>query len=327
MLTAPATAVSIFHREDTREAFASWAAELQAAAERAPGFDSALVSHPDATNFEWAAAVSFDSEEHLHAWLDSPERARLLRQGDAHGHHRISTDLVVIEGSAPSTGVGIIAHDVANGRQDEFLRSQQELVDLSAGFSGFEGAVLLGPGRPSDAVLGDSASRWLSVLRFRTDRQLSAWMQSDARSAALPELRKQLTGDFSVITHSTPFGSIVRVEDGKTQVTPDWKTAMLVLLVLYPRVMTLSRFVGPLLDDIGSPPWLSMWLSQILSVGLMTYFFMPAVTGWFRRWLDPIDGAPRKVSIVGALIVVVVYAVTLTLFASIKWLQFWDYFD
>lgn len=327
MFTAPATAVSVFRRENAGEGFASWAREMHAAAEKAPGFDSALVSTPDETSFEWATAVSFDTEDHLHDWLDSPERTKLLQHGDAAGHHRVSADLIVVEGSAPSTGVGIITHDVANGRRSEFLKTQEKLVELSSAFSGFEGAVLLGPGRAGDEVLGDSASTWLSVLRFRTDRQLSAWMQSDVRDAALPELREQLTGDFSVITHSTPFGSIVRIEDGKTQVTPDWKTAMLVLLVLYPTVMTLSRFVGPLLDEIGSPPWLSMWLSQILSVGLMTYFFMPAVTRWFRRWLDPIDGAPRTVSLVGALVVVVVYSVTLTLFASIKWLQFWDYFD
>ena len=68
---------------------------------------------------------------------------------------------------------------------------------------------------------------------------------------------------------------------------------MLVLLVLYPTVMTLSRFLGPVLDDLGAEPWLSMWLSQIVSVGLMTWFLMPLVTGWFRRWLDPVDGAGR----------------------------------
>ncbi|WP_072805602.1 hypothetical protein [Rhodococcoides yunnanense] len=327
MLSAPATAVSIFRREGAGEGFTAWIERLHAAAATAPGFDSALVSTPDTNGFDWAAAVSFDSEDHLHSWLDSPQRAAVLHDGDAKGHTRISTDLLVVHGSAPSTGVGIIAHDVVDGRQDEFRKSQEELVALSSGFSGFEGAVLLGPGKSADPVLDGTASQWMSVLRFRTDRQLSAWMQSGTRAAALPELRKQLTGDFSVITHNTPFGSIVRIEDGKAQVTPDWKTAMLVLLVLYPTVMTLSRFVGPVLDDVGAPPWLSMWLSQILSVGLMTYFFMPAVTGWFRRWLDPIDGASRKVSMVGALAVVVVYAVTLTLFATVKWLQFWDYFD
>ena len=74
-------------------------------------------------------------------------------------------------------------------------------------------------------------------------------------------------------------------------------------------------------------PWLSMWLSQIVSVGLMTWFFMPAVTGWFRRWLDPVDGAGRRISLIGAVVVVVVYLATLTLFASVNWLQFWDYID
>ncbi|SNT51597.1 antibiotic biosynthesis monooxygenase [Rhodococcoides kyotonense] len=320
MPSSPATAVSVFRPEDSGDGFAAWLHDLHAAAASTPGFVSAVVSTPVADGFDWASAVTFDSEEHLHGWLDGGERASLLRSGAKTGHTRVSTDLLIVDGHAPSTGVGIIAHDVVDGRQHDFLRSQEELVALSSGFSGFEGAVLIGP---ADA----KESRWTSVLRFRTDRQLSEWMQSDTRHQALPMLRKQLVGEFSVITHSTPFGSIVRVEDGKARVTPDWKTAMLVLLVLYPTVMTLSRFLGPLLDDLGAEPWLSMWLSQICSVGLMTYFFMPSVTGWFRRWLDPIDGASRTVSFVGALIVVAVYAATLGLFASVRWLQFWDYFD
>jgi hypothetical protein len=31
--------------------------------------------------------------------------------------------------------------------------------------------------------------------------------------------------------------------------------------------------------------------------------------------------------VIGAAIVVVLYAVTLAVFASVKWLQFWDYLD
>ncbi len=56
-------------------------------------------------------------------------------------------------------------------------------------------------------------------------------------------------------------------------------------------------------------------------------FLMPAVTGWFRRWLDPIEGAGMRVSAIGAAVVTVVYAVTLTIFAAVTWLQFWDYLD
>jgi hypothetical protein len=70
-----------------------------------------------------------------------------------------------------------------------------------------------------------------------------------------------------------------------------------------------------------------MWLSQIVSVGVMTWFLMPLITGWFRRWLDPVDGAGVRISAIGAGVVAVIYLLTLTLFATVKWLQFWDYID
>ena len=44
-----------------------------------------------------------------------------------------------------------------------------------------------------------------------------------------------------------------------------------------------------------------------------------------RRWLDPVDGAGPAVTLRGAAVVVAVYAVTLTIFATVTWLQFWDY--
>ena len=41
----------------------------------------------------------------------------------------------------------------------------------------------------------------------------------------------------------------------------------------------------------------------------------------------PVDGAVPRTNWRGVAAVIAVYAVTLTLFASVKWLQFWDYFD
>jgi antibiotic biosynthesis monooxygenase (ABM) superfamily enzyme len=328
-----ATAVSLFHRVGNGSDFVAWAGRVGAAARSEPGYLGSRLSEIGAaatrstpepgtdgwTTFDPATAVTFDSAPHLHQWLDSPARARLLDEGARAGHHRKSADIVVVDGDPPVTGVGIYRHHVTAGREADFVDTQARLVGLSAGFSGFEGATLIRPADPSD--------EWMSVQQFRTDRQLEDWMGSAARLAALPQLRADLTREFAVVTRSTPFGSILRVQDGATRVTPQWKTAMLVLLVLYPTVMTLSRFLGPVLDDLGAEPWLSMWLSQIVSVGAMTWFLMPVVTGWFRRWLDPVDGAGARVSLTGAAVVVAVYAVTLTIFASITWLQFWDYLD
>ena len=69
--------------------------------------------------------------------------------------------------------------------------------------------------------------------------------------------------------------------------TPNWKSAMLVLLVLYPTVMVLSRFFGPILDRVGAEPWLALWVSQIVSVSALQWWLMPTVTRPFRNWLDP----------------------------------------
>jgi antibiotic biosynthesis monooxygenase (ABM) superfamily enzyme len=318
--TGIASAVSCFSRAENQPDFIDWAQHIELAAQTFPGFLQSQLAVTDTALFDWAMAVSFRSEAQLHCWLDSPARTRLLAAGAGRGFPRISTDIVLSDGALPPTGLGVFRHTVAAGRDTEFIALQSDLVELSSGFSGFEGGTLLAPGTTAP-------TEWLSILRFRTDHQLQAWLNSTERQDALPQLRSQLTEDFSVMTHSTPFGSILRIQDGTTRVTPNWKTAMLVLLVLYPTVMTLSRFLGPLLDDIGAEPWLSMWLSQIVSVVLMTWFFMPAVTGWFRRWLDPVDGAAPRTSLIGAAIVAVVYLATLALFASVNWLQFWDYLD
>ncbi len=315
--TGGATAISSFEHADAREVFAAWSTRLHEAARAAPGFVSGRVGVVEAGEFDWSISYTFDTEEELHRWLDGSDLRQLLAEGRSIGIHRVSPDVVVTNGHPPGTGIALFTHAVVAGKEADFIATERRLVALSASFSGFEGATLLAPGRGQE--------RWLSMLRFRTDHQLQAWMNSTERQRALPDLRAQLNDDFSVVTRSTPFGSILRVEDGATKMTPNWKSAMLVLLVLYPTVMTLSRFLGPVLDGAGAQPWLSMWLSQIVSVGLMTWIFMPVVTGWFRRWLDPIQGAGLRVTLVGALVVVVAYAATLTLFASVTFLQFWQH--
>ena len=104
------------------------------------------------------------------------------------------------------------------------------------------------------------------MLRFRTEPQLSAWLRSPERDAALSGLRLSLSREFSLVSSTTAFGTTVRTENGRTAITPRWKTAMLILLVLYPTVMLLSRFLGPVIDRLGAEPWLAMWVSQVVSV-------------------------------------------------------------
>lgn len=300
------TAVLVFHpRPDAP--FSEWAGTVTAAAEAVPGCVRAQVS-VEGESFEPALAVTFTGTAQLDAWLD---HADVLRAG---GWLPAAPAILLATDESPPPGVAALRHQLVAGKVAEFLDSQRQLATAARDFSGYEGTV----------VFADEGNA-LSVLRFRTDRQLSGWMSSDQREAALPGLRSSLTADFAPVSGTTAFGTTVRTDGGRMLMTPNWKSVMLVLLVLYPTVMLLSRFLGPVLDRFGAEPWLSLWLSQVVSVTAMQWWLMPWASKPFRRWLDPVDGAGWRSSLAGAGVILLLYAATLLLFDSVTWLQFWDY--
>lgn len=309
------TAVMVFHQPADVAGFDDWVGDLMESARVAPGFASWSRSAGDGV-LDCAVAVEFSGEESLHRWLDGAGRRSILDAGQARGFWRRAADLVLGEDVGAPTGVDAFRHVVAPGKESDFLAVQQRLATASAEFSGYECTALLQP---------ESGNEWLSVLRFRTANQLEAWLRSADRDVALPGLRSSLSEGFSAVTNTTPFATTVRVQDGRTLMTPNWKSALLVLLVLYPTVMVLSRFVGPLLDRAGAPPWLAVWVSQIVSISALQWWLMPAISRPFHTWLDPVDGAGWRSGLTGTAVIVVGYAVTLAVFASVPWLQFWDY--
>jgi uncharacterized protein len=313
---ASTTAVTIFHPVENARGFDTWVSELRASAQAASGAVSTSLSVHDEPCLDWALAATFSSEDLLHEWLDSAGRRSVMEAGQVLGFWCRTTDLVLAEGCDTPAGVSAFRHDVTAGKESDFLAIQGRLATTSAKFPGYEGTVLLPP---------DVGNEWLSILRYRTAAQLSGWLRSPERDTALPGLRSSLTKGFSAVSNTTPFATTVRVQDGRTLMTPNWKSAMLVLLVLYPTVMVLSRFFGPVLDHAGAEPWLALWVSQIVSVSALQWWLMPGVTRPFRTWLDPVDGAGLRISAIGAAVVIVGYGLTLALFASVKWLQFWDF--
>lgn len=314
-MSGEATVLVAFHPVPD-EHFVGWVGEVKAAMATVPGFVHIAV----AVHLQQAISLAFVDEDALQTWLDSPEWTMLVESGARSGVRREFSDLVLVEGEEPPMGVGIFVHRVEPVNLVGFTEAQRKLMDLSAVAPGFEYSVLIGPRQAEPGI-----EEWTAVVKFRNDTLLAGWRESPDRAEVLGELRSNLEQEFSSSFETNTFGSIVRVTDGKSASTPDWKVGMMVLLVLYPTVMILSRFIGPSFDDWGAEPWLSMWMSQILSVSLLTYLLMPAATWLFSFWLDPDRGSSVKVSILGAVVVAVLYAVTLSIFASVRWLQFWDY--
>ncbi|MET0901223.1 MAG: antibiotic biosynthesis monooxygenase [Mycobacterium sp.] len=308
--------MTVFHPVADPAGFQTWLCELDASARTAPGYVCACASIHDDPLLDWAHSATFGTEDQLHSWLDGPERHRVLDAGQGLGFWRQTSDLVTTDAGAPP-GVGAFRHSVKADSEGEFVSAQVRLARACADFPGYEGTALLA---------SSVADERISLVRFRTGGQLAVWMRSAERTAALGDLRSSLSKDFAVVANTTtPFGTTVRTENGQTLMTPNWKSVMMVLLVLYPTVMILSRFFGPVLDRVGAAPWLALWVSQILSVSLMQWWLMPVAARPFTRWLDPVDGAGWRISLAGAAVLTACYAVTLVVFASVKWLQFWDF--
>ena len=68
--------------EALEEAFLAWQARVQAAEAEFPGFLRHKVERPIADlHPDWVIIVSFDSDAHLNAWIESAERQALLQDG------------------------------------------------------------------------------------------------------------------------------------------------------------------------------------------------------------------------------------------------------
>jgi len=307
-----AIAVTIFHRIADPQVFDAWVCDVRSAAEATPGLVAFAASNRRDAPLDWAIAVTFESENLLHEWLDGATWKTLVRRGAERGLLRLSSDLVIIEGAVLPTGVGIVSSNVSDGMEADFHAAHGRLKKAASQFPGYEGAAVFPP---------SASGEWRSLIRFRTEPQLSAWLQSPQRKEGLPAVRSSLAQDFSVFAQTTPLGTTVRRMNGKTAMTPSWKTAMLLLMVLYPMAMLQSKFVAPVIGKLGAEPWLSVWLGQVFSVALMQWWLMPTVSSWCRRCLDPVDGASLRISLRGAAVAVIVYAASLTVFATVEWLQ------
>jgi antibiotic biosynthesis monooxygenase (ABM) superfamily enzyme len=303
------SAITIYHRPPDPEGFCRWSTEYIAAARQASGYVDARQSVDSGGELDWAVEVSFEREELLHAWLDSPQRQAVLAKGEAAGFWRSASDLILADCEPPPASAGVFLHSVAPGKDVEFIAAQRDLTSVSSSFPGYVGTALF----PAD-----SSGQWMSVLRFRTAGQLAGWIRSAERHQTLPRLRDELTRDFAELPRSAPFGSTVRVADGQTKITPAWKSAMLVVLCLYPTVVLLSKWLAPALGRLGIEQAPAIFVGNVISVVLLQWVLVPAASLPFRRWLDPIDGASSRISLVGASVIAGGYVALLLLFTLVE---------
>jgi len=122
-------------------------------------------------------------------------------------------------------------------------------------------------------------------------------LRNGVRPLALRLAREgERLADFDLHRISPPYGSwfssLEPAEQGSAP--PDWKSALSVLVGLYPTVVLIT--IG--LDKAwpGAGLWLSLLVGSALSVATLTWVVMPITTRLLRFWLapSPLEDGPRR---------------------------------
>ncbi|MFI8976555.1 antibiotic biosynthesis monooxygenase [Nocardia asteroides] len=286
---APATVVITQRLRAGREAeFRRWQAEVNDAAATFPGFLGAEVTPPGDAGAEWSVLYRFDDVEHLKHWLDSATRRELLARGTGF-FEQPSTQHVLVDEPDEEVATVVVAHPVAAGREAEFVAWQDRMTEAERTFTGFRGSELH---RPIPGVQDE----WTIVYSFASAEHLDSWLASPQRKELLaqaPDFR-----DFEVHRIANPYGSwFPPTGSGPDQGPASWKTALSVLVGLYPTVVILTLAIDELWPS--APLWLSLLIGNILSVSLLTWVVMPVVTRALGFWMRPRPDPDPRTDLLG----------------------------
>jgi len=292
------------HDEDYKR----WQEQVNRAVQAFDGFQGTELYPPDsAQDGEWVVVFRFSDIDRLSAWLDSATRRELLDDGRNLFEEEPSQE--VLHGGRPAQQAvtAVVSHTVRPGRERDFERWQDKVLKAQQKSPGSMGSELFAP-------VEGIQDRWVVVFRFDTREHLEQWLRSDVRAKLLDEGRDYFV-EYDVRKIASAFSGWFRFGAGEqADVPPNWKQAMSVLLALYPTVMVLNLTAGRALDHAGIAGFLGLFISNVLSVAILTWLLMPLVVNRaLAFWLAP-ERRSRRTDLAGAVLVAVCYALLLAVF-------------
>jgi len=283
---------------------AAWHARQADALSRQSGFLSTDLLPPRSGDKSdiWTIRISFTSLEELEAWQSSAACRDLLAAaapllvGGVFEERREQEDS--LPGSR-SDVTEVIFSKVRAGMSDQFRGWVQRIQAAQAGYPGYLGMYLQPP-------QGGGEGHWVTILRYDSASHLEAWMNSRQRADLLAESRQFMERE-ELIRITSSFPGWVPVDPVSGQGPPNWKTAMLVLLGLYPIVMLELRLLSPILSGLGIHGALGTFIGNSISVSLTSFLTMPRFVQTFNWWLFPGIASPRALTRRGVQIICLLY--------------------
>lgn len=278
-----------------------WMVKVMTTGTQMPGFVNAEIIPPSANGApEWILLHRFQKMEQIAEWQACSGLHRLLEEIVPQlDQNLLEMTQFQMEHYSATTNVAtaIITH-VKPGKEEEYRKWLAQIHTAQTNAEGYKGTFLQPPEPGSKAP-------WITLLRFDSAHSLDKWFSSDTRKRLLSEAQHLLRYDLMSLTSSFPGWFPTDPSTGKSP--PRLKTAMLVLLVLFPVIALQKQFMPPLSKQFG--PGLSLFIPLTISVCLISGLLMPLVIKLFNFWLFPSGHNPKQDSIRG-------YAAILCLYAS-----------
>jgi antibiotic biosynthesis monooxygenase (ABM) superfamily enzyme len=265
-------------REGHEEDYRRWQDRVDALARDFDGFeDTELYPACASERNEWAAVYRFSDIDRLTGWLNSPAHRELLDEGRSLFDRPAKQEVLI--GGAPSREVvtAVISHKVRPGREQDFLRWQDRIEKAQEEFPGFMGFELFKP-------VPGIQDNWVTVVRFAARENLDEWLGSDVRKELLDEGRECVVS-YDVRKIRSSFSGWFRFGEGEEGPPPRWKQTMSVVLPLYPTVMILNLTLGKGLTAAKAPGYIALFISNVVTVSLLTWVLMPLINKFFAFWL------------------------------------------
>jgi antibiotic biosynthesis monooxygenase (ABM) superfamily enzyme len=294
-------------RPGSEDAFAAWKGRHDAAIAKFPGYISSDIMPPGEHSDMWIMVLNFKSATELHTWQQSKERAALIGEllplvtgGDLGEIMKKETP----EAAPPGTNVTqVILSQVKPGMEDAYREWSARIQQAQSQYSGYRGMYLQPP--------ASNEGHWTTLLRFDTTEHLEAWLAAPERAKLLQEAKAFIENE-ELMRLATSFPGWVPINPVTGKGPPDWKTALLILLGLYPIVVIELRFLNPLLRGLNSS--LATFIGNAISVAGTTFITMPLFVRAFGWWLFVDKTSPKRTTPAGLAILTALFAAEVAFF-------------
>jgi uncharacterized protein len=292
-------------------AYTRWLARLKERLRSQPGFiaDEVVAPAPPA-QLDWIMVARFANAQAAGRWLESPERAAALAE-IRRPHLLADEEVHLMEDRGPRRQSGasaFFAYDVSPEKEEAFQEWQKAIHAEEIRQPGFLR-------RKIEPPVPGAGDEWIIVLTFDNDANLSRWLNSPDRQNLLQKGRAlELAARVSRTSYGFDFwfrgNDTSRPGNGTIL-----KNNLLVLLVLNPIVYLWGLGPAPVLAAHGVPPWLGLFIGDLVSTQLLGWWFAPAVSRAFGWWLAPDTG--WRSNVVGYAFLVALYAVSMAIHAAL----------